>query len=267
MHRFFDPAGSDDGSRKRRRRCCLPLHRTASAPRSVFTRLNSPACAYPYRRFAAALASGRRTARGHRDSLDLRCRAFSSPSPSRVIPALSLCTDGSLGPFACALHPATSVSRTNARTPAFATECAACLTPAPRYRRPPRSLGHLGIPGKGSRPLMARPSLRFGSRRRSGLRVRRVRMPAAMTRPKRAFSQPRRRGGACRTSEPSGSIAISSRGSNQIAKVLSPTASASSFRIRDQSAWSDGPGTPSVRRTSSRLTLTRRWRFRPLPVV
>ena len=25
MHGFFDPAGSDDGSRKRRHRCCLPL--------------------------------------------------------------------------------------------------------------------------------------------------------------------------------------------------------------------------------------------------
>ena len=65
---------------------------TASAPRLAFTRLNSPACAYPYRRLAAALASGRRTARGHRDSLDLRRRAFSSPSPDRFIPALSIGT-------------------------------------------------------------------------------------------------------------------------------------------------------------------------------
>ena len=56
-------------------------------PSHVFTRLNSPACAYPYRRFAAALADGRRTARGHRGSLILRCRAFSSPSPDRFIPA------------------------------------------------------------------------------------------------------------------------------------------------------------------------------------
>ncbi len=64
---------------------------TASAPRIiVFTRLNSPACAYPYRRLAAALAGGRRTARGRRDSLDLRRRAFSSPSPGRFIPALSI---------------------------------------------------------------------------------------------------------------------------------------------------------------------------------
>ena len=58
MHRFFDPAGSTDGSRKRRRRCCLPPCRTASAPRTRrFTRLNSPACAYPYRRFTAALTN------------------------------------------------------------------------------------------------------------------------------------------------------------------------------------------------------------------
>jgi hypothetical protein len=34
MHRFFDPAGSADGSRKRRRRCCLPRCRTASAPQA-----------------------------------------------------------------------------------------------------------------------------------------------------------------------------------------------------------------------------------------
>jgi hypothetical protein len=66
---------------------------TASAPRViVLTRLNSPACAYPYRRLAAALADGRRTARGRRDSLDLRRRAFSSPSPGRFIPALSIGT-------------------------------------------------------------------------------------------------------------------------------------------------------------------------------
>jgi hypothetical protein len=92
MHRVFDPARSDDGSRKRRRRCCLPPPMTASAPRLAFTRLNSPACAYPYRRLAAALAGGRRTARGRRDSLDLRRRAFSSPSPGRFIPALSIGT-------------------------------------------------------------------------------------------------------------------------------------------------------------------------------
>ena len=34
MHRFSDPAGSADGSRKRRRRCCLPPCRTTSAPQT-----------------------------------------------------------------------------------------------------------------------------------------------------------------------------------------------------------------------------------------
>ena len=33
MHGFFDPAGSADGSRKRRHRCCLPLIHSTSAPR------------------------------------------------------------------------------------------------------------------------------------------------------------------------------------------------------------------------------------------
>ena len=33
MHGFFDPAGSDDGSRKRRHRCCLPLIHSTSALR------------------------------------------------------------------------------------------------------------------------------------------------------------------------------------------------------------------------------------------
>ena len=93
MLRFSDPAGSVDGSRKRRP-TMLPsaFYDSVGTPTHVFTRLNSPACAYPYRRFAAALADGRRTARGHRGSLVLRCRAFSSPSPDRFIPALSIGT-------------------------------------------------------------------------------------------------------------------------------------------------------------------------------
>src|SRR5664279_3107681 len=36
-----------------------------------------------------ALTERQRMTRGHRDSLRLRCRAFSSPSPCRFIPALS----------------------------------------------------------------------------------------------------------------------------------------------------------------------------------
>ena len=54
MHGFSDPAGSADGSRKRRQRCCLPPFATTSAPRTrPISGLNSPACAYPYQRFAA----------------------------------------------------------------------------------------------------------------------------------------------------------------------------------------------------------------------
>ena len=88
MHRFSDPARSADGSRKRRRRCCLPPVVRASAPRrQPISGLHSPAYAYPYRRFAVALTDDRRTARGHRGSLLLRCRALSSPSPCRFIPA------------------------------------------------------------------------------------------------------------------------------------------------------------------------------------
>ena len=51
---FFDPAGSPDGSRKRRQRCCLPLYPTTSAPQTIaISRLNSrPACT-PVQRFAA----------------------------------------------------------------------------------------------------------------------------------------------------------------------------------------------------------------------
>ena len=46
MHGFSDPAGSPDGSRKRRQRCCLPSSTIASAPRiERISRLNSrPAC-------------------------------------------------------------------------------------------------------------------------------------------------------------------------------------------------------------------------------
>jgi hypothetical protein len=109
---FSDPAGSDDDSRKCRRRCCLPLPMTASAPRPIaFTRLNSPACAYPYRRLAATLAGSRRTARGHRGSLFLRRRALSSPSPDRFIPALSIGTALDLPVAARALQSATSASQ------------------------------------------------------------------------------------------------------------------------------------------------------------
>jgi hypothetical protein len=57
-------------------------------PNKEISRLNNPACTYPYRRFAAALADGQRTARGHRGSLTLRCWTLSFLSPDRFIPAL-----------------------------------------------------------------------------------------------------------------------------------------------------------------------------------
>jgi hypothetical protein len=38
MHGFSDPAGSADGSRKRRHRCCLPLIHSTSAPRTCLFR-------------------------------------------------------------------------------------------------------------------------------------------------------------------------------------------------------------------------------------
>src|SRR5919106_5001634 len=94
---------------------------TASAPRTdPISRLHNPARTYRSRRFADALTdahaqltavvdrysfnvglshphlydglSRRTMTRGHRGSLFLRCRAFSSPSPGRFIPALSMGT-------------------------------------------------------------------------------------------------------------------------------------------------------------------------------
>jgi hypothetical protein len=56
MHRFLDPARPTDGSRKRRQQCCLPPVVRTSAPRlQPISGLDSPAYAYPYRRFAPAL--------------------------------------------------------------------------------------------------------------------------------------------------------------------------------------------------------------------
>lgn len=56
MHRFLDPARPTDGSRKRRQRYCLPPVVRTSAPRQQpISGLDSPAYAYPYRRFDNAL--------------------------------------------------------------------------------------------------------------------------------------------------------------------------------------------------------------------
>ena len=61
MLRVSDPAGSADGSPKRRQRCCLPRTMTASAPRtSPISRLNSPACAHPKPTLRCALAGRQR---------------------------------------------------------------------------------------------------------------------------------------------------------------------------------------------------------------
>lgn len=49
---FSDPAGSPDGSRKRRRRCCLPPFEERGHPGSAISGLHSPACTCPYQRFA-----------------------------------------------------------------------------------------------------------------------------------------------------------------------------------------------------------------------
>ena len=59
MHEVFDHAGSSYGSRFRRSRCCLPIIRTSSAPRSVnaFVALYS-ACTCPCQRLRAVLAGG-----------------------------------------------------------------------------------------------------------------------------------------------------------------------------------------------------------------
>ena len=46
----------------------------------------SPRLRVPLPTLRRRLADGRRTARGHRDSLSLRCRAFSSLSPGRFYP-------------------------------------------------------------------------------------------------------------------------------------------------------------------------------------
>src|SRR4030095_9818463 len=81
--------GPPDGSRSRRRRCGLPPRGTASAPRNSDFAAPWLACTCPCQRFATILADRRRMTWGHRGSLLLRCRAFSSLSSCRFIPALS----------------------------------------------------------------------------------------------------------------------------------------------------------------------------------
>ena len=87
MLRFFDRVRSTLSSRFRSGSCRLPLLKTASAPEIVCFRgsIARPACA-PVNASPIPLRNLRMT-RGRRGSLFLRRRAFSSPSPSRFIPA------------------------------------------------------------------------------------------------------------------------------------------------------------------------------------
>ena len=71
-------------------------------PMTMISRLNSPACTYPCQRFARPRGR-RRMTRGHRGSLLLRCRALSSPSPCRFIPA-HLHLSQSTASESCLLH-------------------------------------------------------------------------------------------------------------------------------------------------------------------
>ena len=88
MHRFSDPARSADGSRKRRQRYCLPPVVRASAPRSDLSFQGSIASLrVPLSTLRRRPHDRQRMTRGHRGSLVLRCRALSSPSPCRFIPA------------------------------------------------------------------------------------------------------------------------------------------------------------------------------------
>jgi hypothetical protein len=47
MHRFSDRAGSADGSRERRQRCCLRPWDSVRGPIQPISRLNNPAYVYP----------------------------------------------------------------------------------------------------------------------------------------------------------------------------------------------------------------------------
>ena len=61
MHGFFDPAGSADGSRKRRHRCCLPLiHERVGTPIVPISRLHNRPARTPYPTLRCALAGRQR---------------------------------------------------------------------------------------------------------------------------------------------------------------------------------------------------------------
>jgi hypothetical protein len=88
MHRFLDPARPADGSRTRRQ-TVLPSAYCESVGTSTATNFGAryPSLRVPLPTLRRHPHERQRTARGHRGSLLLRCRALSSPSPCRFIPA------------------------------------------------------------------------------------------------------------------------------------------------------------------------------------
>src|SRR5262249_27652344 len=86
MLRFFDRAGSADGSRLAPLRCRLPPPLTTSAPRSLDFAAQYPGLHVPLSTLRLRPRGRQRMTRGHRGSLLLRCRALSSPSPCRFYP-------------------------------------------------------------------------------------------------------------------------------------------------------------------------------------
>ena len=92
----------------RRQRHRLPPRFTASAPRTRTFRGSIAPPTRPLSTLRCALTERQRMTRGHRGSLILRCRAFTSPSPCRFIPALSK-------PGSPAYSPARRSGRTEAR--------------------------------------------------------------------------------------------------------------------------------------------------------
>jgi hypothetical protein len=84
----FDYAGPVSGSRvSARQRCCLPADSKGSAPGSSFSELNRPAHRCLCLRFACRLATACARLEVRMESLLLSCRALSSPTTCRFIPA------------------------------------------------------------------------------------------------------------------------------------------------------------------------------------
>jgi hypothetical protein len=69
MHRFSDPVGPPDGSRKRRQRCCLPSLSTTSAPQPRVFRGSIAGLHAPLSTLRCALTGHQRMTRGHPESL------------------------------------------------------------------------------------------------------------------------------------------------------------------------------------------------------